>query len=322
MARPLRIEEPGLWHHVMNRGASRRETFLCDEDREGFLELVGECRRRWDVETHALVLMTNHYHLLVHDIGARLSRAMRHLNGVYTQRFNVRHGRDGALFRGRYRSRVVQEERYLAEIVRYIHTNPIRAGMVDRAGDYEWSSHRHLLSNRRPEWLSSGVVVELFGDDGPETRGALDEFVHDAVADDLRRSLSASGSPVFLGDERFVEAWRDKLRSPSRPIRPEVPDERRLVGRTCDEVVAATANHFGVEAETIRQGKRGVENVPRQIAMLICIDHTAATGPKIGEVFGISPSTVSVLGSAYRKRLKENPALASHLHDVRRGLQF
>ena len=121
----------------MNRGGSGQAVFLCDEDREGFLELVGTCTARWGLDTYALVLMTNHYHLLVHDVRGQLVRAMRHLNGVYTQRFNARHGRDGSLFRGRYRSRVVQEERYLAEVVRYIHFNPVRAKMVSRTGDYE-----------------------------------------------------------------------------------------------------------------------------------------------------------------------------------------
>jgi len=154
MARPLRIAVPNGWHHVMNRGLARRVVFGDDDDRQGFLDLLTQCGRRWEVWASAVVLLPNHYHVVLHDRRGNLSRAMRHLDGVYTQRFNRRHNRDGPLMRGRFRSRLVQEERYLLEVVRYVHSNPVRAGLVARAGDYPWSSHRHYLSQRKsPQWL-------------------------------------------------------------------------------------------------------------------------------------------------------------------------
>ena len=141
MSRPLRISKPGLWHHVMNRGLGRRHVFT-DLDYEVFLALLAECRDRWGIETHAFCLMSNHFHLLLKDPQGHLSRAMRHLTGVYTQRIHRRDGGDGPIFRGRFRSRLVQDGAYVLEAARYIHMNPVAAGLVRRAGDYRWSSHR------------------------------------------------------------------------------------------------------------------------------------------------------------------------------------
>jgi len=103
MVRPLRIEFEGAWYHVMNRGAARRDVFVSDSQRERFLELLADLVERFGIETHAYCLMGNHYHLLLHTPFGNLGRGMRHLNGVYTQFFNRDQGRDGALFRGRYK---------------------------------------------------------------------------------------------------------------------------------------------------------------------------------------------------------------------------
>ena len=120
MVRPLRIQAPGLWHHVMNRGLARGDIFFDAKDREAFLGLLTEVRARWGVRTHAACLMGNHFHLLVEDVQGSVAGWMRDIIGVHTQRLNLRHERDGPLFRGRFRSRLVQEERYLGELVRYI----------------------------------------------------------------------------------------------------------------------------------------------------------------------------------------------------------
>jgi hypothetical protein len=118
----------------------------------------------------------NHFHLLVEGAERLLSRAMRHLHGVYTLRFNSRHGRDGVLTRGRFKSRLVDSETYLAEFVRYIHANPVQAGLAPRARAWPWSSHRHYLAAdpvSRPGWLETAEVLARFGGDTKAGRAAL-----------------------------------------------------------------------------------------------------------------------------------------------------
>ena len=185
MVRPLRLIEPNLWHHTMNRGQCGREIFWDDEDRERFLDLVGDCGKRWNVWVYAYCLMSNHYHLLLHDEDGRLDRAMRHIDGVYTQWFNRKYRRDGALMRGRYRSRVVQSEQYVVEVVRYLHMNPVDAGLAERAGDYEWSSHRAYLGHEVIGWLRVDEVLGLLGLELGAHGRDFDAFVHEAVDSDL-----------------------------------------------------------------------------------------------------------------------------------------
>ena len=114
MARPLRIQYPGAVYHVMNRGGSRQKIFLEKEDYETFVKTIREIHERWGVELFAYCLMGNHYHICLLTPEGNLSRVMRHLDGLYTQRFNRIHRRDGALLRGRYKAIVVDKDNYLA----------------------------------------------------------------------------------------------------------------------------------------------------------------------------------------------------------------
>ena len=141
MSRPLRIQYPGAWYHVMNRGRRGEMIFEGKEDYWSFVDLLQELSDVFNVNVAAYCLMSKHYHLLVQTPDANLSRSMRHLNGVYTQRYNRRHGYDGQLFRGRYKSIVVESDSYALELVRYIHRNPLEAGIVDALQKYLWISH-------------------------------------------------------------------------------------------------------------------------------------------------------------------------------------
>ena len=140
MARPLRVEYPDAVYHVMNRGAARQPIFLTQADRKRFLQVLEEAWKRWRFKVHAYCLTDNHYHLCLQTPEAKLSRIMRHLNGVYTQRYNRIHDRDGPLFRGRYKALLIEVEDYLGQVVRYIHLNPVAAGIARQPQDYRWSS--------------------------------------------------------------------------------------------------------------------------------------------------------------------------------------
>ena len=301
MPRSLRLTSAGLWHHVMNRGAGRQVIFLDDTDRRLFLSLLAECRARWGLVTHAVVLMSNHFHLLVEDRQQRLSPAMRHLLGVYTQRFNKRHDRDGALLRGRFRSRLVDSEEYLTELVRYIHANPIEAGLVEKAALWPWSSHPHYLTPVRPPWLETSEVLSRFGGDTPAGRAALDLFVHER-APEAARALLTDGWPV-LGEESFENTARKAVRGEASASHVA---QARFAAPTPQEVVEVVAERFECAPDDITRGVRGQRNLARQLAILICARYLPATGAEVGAVLGLAPATVSSWALKVRRLLSAN----------------
>ena len=145
----------------MNRGRRAEKIFDVKEDYYSFIDLLKELDEVFNVRIAAYCLMSNHYHLLIQTPDANLARSMRHLNGVYTQRFNKRHCCDGQLFRGRYKAIVVESDSYALELVRYIHRNPIEAGIVENITDYQWSTHKSYLSSAKKwEWLYKDYILE------------------------------------------------------------------------------------------------------------------------------------------------------------------
>jgi REP element-mobilizing transposase RayT len=142
MARPLRIQFSGAVYHVMNRGTARQATFLQEQDYEAFLKTLAEAHVLWGVEVFAYCLMSNHYDVCFGTLKGNLFRVMRHVDGLYTQRFNRCHGRDGSLFRGRYRAILIDADEYLAAVVRYIHLNPVEARVVKLPARNQGSKQR------------------------------------------------------------------------------------------------------------------------------------------------------------------------------------
>jgi len=147
----------------MNRGARRQGVFSDDRTRELFLDLVSDFPGRFGVRVHAYALMPNHYHLLLESVHGQLSRAMRHLGGEFTRRMNAMHGWDGALFRGRYKNRLVDADEYWQHLLVYIHLNPVRAG-ISTLGEARWTSHKAYIGEAdRPTWLDTSDLQRMYG---------------------------------------------------------------------------------------------------------------------------------------------------------------
>lgn len=142
MSRPLRIEFPDALYHVTARGDRRENIFEDDVDRRVFLDTFSQVVTQFNWLCYAWCLMGNHYHLLIQTPDGNLSSGMRQLNGVYTQASNRRHQRVGHVFQGRFKAILVDSDAYLLELARYVVLNPVRAGMVEGAQDWPWSSCR------------------------------------------------------------------------------------------------------------------------------------------------------------------------------------
>ena len=148
MPRSARLDAPGVLHHVMGRGIERRNIFLDDRDREDFVRRLKELAKEGSIEIYAWSLLRNHFHLLCKTKKRPLASSMRKLLTGYAVNFNLRHRRHGHIFQNRYKSIVCQEEAYLAELVRYLHLNLVRAGVckgLEELNECPWSGHAALM---------------------------------------------------------------------------------------------------------------------------------------------------------------------------------
>jgi len=307
-----------MWHHVMNRGARKQPIFQDDNDRKAFLGLVADCASRFEVVTHAFVLMGNHYHLLVQDVAGRLSRSMRHLDGVYTQGYNRTHGFDGSLFKGRYRSRLVADDEYLLDVFAYVHFNPVKHGFVKRAADWEWSSHRAYLALETAPHLAINEMLARFGDRNQATARRIDRFVADRGGQFLEgvEPPSDRWNP-FVGDEDFVRFWRAQVKEDRSKTDREIPDGRRLASVTIDEVLTAACEVTDIPREQLLSARRGTTNRARQLALVICAWDTSTPRKEIAAVFGMAVSSVSTLAARYRDQLADDEAAQAEMKAIR-----
>ncbi len=255
MARPLRLEFPGALFHVTSRGNERKPIFRCDADRLMFLTLLAEAVRRFDWMIHAYVLMTNHFHLVIETPRETLSEGMHWLNGTYAQWFNRKYKRVGHLLQGRFSSFLIEKEAYLAEVMRYVVLNPVRAKMVELPEQYRWSSYRAMAGfEPAPEWLCMDWMLRR-GATRDEAQENYRAFVYEKLHD-RSRLWDKLVNQIYLGTEPWVESMRAIVEE--KPRSDEHPKTQRTVGRAkLGKVVETIASVFDIDESEIRHGRGG-----------------------------------------------------------------
>ena len=285
MARPLRIEYAGAWYHVMNRGAGRKAIFKTDEQRHYFLSLMGHTAERFAAEWHAYCLMTNHYHLLLRTPEGNLQRIMRHINGVYTQHYNRSEKSDGALFRGRYKSILVDADAYWLQLSRYIHRNPLEAKMVKRLERYQWSSYPcYIGQHKPPSWLATNYILKAIGQRNRHAR--YQAYVAGDTDRALQKFYQATYLSPILGDDHFKEQVLA-----GRQPHIDVPDLRQALKRPgLGTIVKTTAQYYGIDKNSLWQSRRGrgVQSPARSVAMYLCQQIGDMRLPVLADAFGLS----------------------------------
>ena len=287
MARPLRIEYENAVYHVMNRGRSRQTIFHDTQYYLAFEQCLYEAHQRFGVEILAYCLMGNHYHLLIKTPRGNLSRAMRHINGLYTQRYNRLKSTDGPLFRGRYKGILVDTSSYLLQVSRYIHRNPVetKKPLVTKLEKYRWSSYPAYINKASvPSWLQRD---DVYGELGSGQRyKAYQLFVDQGNDAETLKFYAKKNTPGIWGDKAFVKKALKKALSGSK----EVTTTTVLEPIEMSRIVEQVAQYYEMSEDSIytAQRGRGVKNVPRWIAMKLCRDYSGKSLSEIGEAFGVS----------------------------------
>ena len=217
---------------------------------------------------------------------------MRHLNGVYTQRYNKRHLCDGQLFRGRYKSILVESDSYALELVRYIHRNPLESGLVDNLQKYQWSTHKIYLSNAKKwKWLHKDYILKLFSDSKPESIKLYKQFVLKETPAEINQIFGRKNLPTVIGSESFVN--RIKNRFFNLKDFEEIPETKRLAP-DIDKIKNEVCSFYSIKETELYITRRGYFNEPRNVAVYLIRQLRNDALKKVGEQFGIEKySTVS-----------------------------
>ena len=269
MARPLRIQFPHAWYHILNRGRHGEPIFLRHNDYLQFIDLLQDTSEMWNLRVSAYCLMPNHYHLLVQTPDANISRCMRHIDGVYTQYFNRRYRCDGQLFRGRYKSILIEVDQYLLHLVRYIHRNPLKAGLVDRLEKYPWSSHQGYLSKAEKwNWLFKDFLLAMLSNQPSER---LRNYRHFMTRDDdddaeVGKIFDRKKWPSILGSEDFINRVKEKFFL--KKIDDEIPQAKELAPDV-DRIKTVICQFYKISNSELLSAKRGVFNEPRNVAVFL-----------------------------------------------------
>jgi len=285
MPRAERLEYENAYYHVMNRGRGRRDIYHGKPYYEAFLNCLKEAHTRFGMEVHAYCLMGNHYHLLVKTPLGNIGRCMRHVNGVYTQRYNRLKKTDGSLFRGRYKAILIERDTYLATLTRYIHRNPIetKKPLVDNLSLYVWSSYSSYINKKQaPDWLYREETYALLG--YQQRYVGYKSFVGLGVDEEVDEIYSKKKLPSILGSKDFREGVyaNEENKELVSFIKKQSVDAPGI-GLIVTEVARLTK----IESRSIYQGVRGRRQVARWMAMSLCQTVGRKTLNEIATAFNI-----------------------------------
>jgi len=314
MARPIRIDYPGAFHHVTNRGARRQDIFYCDEDCLDFLRLIAKAHERFGIIAHSFCLMDNHVHLILETPEGGLSRALHLIESAYVQGFNRRHGLDGPLLKGRFYSRLIQEDPYLQNAIRYVERNPIEAGIVESPIDYPWSSYRLFIGGPdvTPKWLSSGALHDA----GIKSAHELERFVMFGSPESL---LDVESFGPVIGDDDFIAAALSRSNIGEQTIGHVRGAEIRPSAMDIDRAVSVV---FDTPASRLRDRTQGTRADARLAAIGLQQDVAGKSLRFVARRFGYKTAqSAGVVATRFRRREHEDPDFALKVEQVRQLLR-
>ena len=312
MARPLRIEYPDAVYHITSRGNERKTIFFDEHDRLRFLSILSDVVHRFRWRVFSWTQLGNHYHLFVKTPEPNLSRGMQRLNQLYAQYINRRYNRVGHLFQGRFHAVLIEEQNYFLEVLRYVVLNPVRAGLVSTAADWQWSSYRATAGlEDAPDWLDVDGVLEAFHSSDPvAARLAYQEFVARGEGRDQDELWTRVRAQCALGDEGFLRMIQGLISARQANDR-EIPRAQRNIGRPSIEIILnAVSRHCQLPINDIRTGRGGMS---RMLTASIALEQGAHRLREIAEALQISSlSQVTSLAS----RCRQQRLLSSDLQDI------
>jgi len=307
MARKKRLHYPGACYHVILRGNAGNDIFFEEQDRSRFFFLLQQGKEKFKHRIHAYCLMTNHVHLVIQVGEIPLSRILQNISFRYTRFINHRKKQIGHLFQGRYKALLLDVDTYLLELVRYIHNNPVRAGMVKSPEEYPWSSHSAYMGNISVPWLTTDWVLAQFSSTKKKAVELFGQFVLKGMTENPRKEFYRGESEgQIIGDDRFAEKV---LAQASREIRKKT---------SLDQVVQVVCENFGTsQSKLCSKSRQKRISEPRAILALLVRDIDDLQLTALSRKLNRDLSGLSQAASRLDQKLKSDKELEQKVNLVR-----
>jgi REP element-mobilizing transposase RayT len=303
MARPFRIEYEHAFYHVIARGQRGERIFLDARDRGCFLNKLAIIVKRHHVRVHAYALMDTHYHLLLETPDANLARAMHDLNSSYANWFRVKHALLGPVFAGRYKAILVEKEEYHLVLSAYIHLNPVRAGVVGSAEEFQWSSYRDYVGGRKTQaFLYTEGILSKF-----RNHAGYRDYVEGIMRGDASiNKEELAGVNSLLGSDGFIRRALAALPEKKKGDRIQVGVS--ALGRIApDDVLESIMMKFRVGEKEVLDHRKG--NAHRKLLLFMLCRHTGLRLDEIGRLAGMKGKTVSELVRSFTIEVEEKKGI-------------
>lgn len=274
MPRQARIDAPDAMHHVIARGIERRAIFEDDADRTDFVRRLGSLVQETGTQCYAWALIPNHFHLLLKTGRVPIATIMRRLLTGYAGGYNRRHGQSGHLFQNRYKSILCQEDAYLKELVRYIHLNPLRAGIVkdlDALDRYPYAGHSALMGKQKNPWQAVNTVLELFGDKTSQARSRYHTYVAEGI--ELGRRPELVGGGLIRSAGGWANATSLRKAGVFQKSDERILGDGAFVESVLSEADENLARHYGWQARGVT-----LDHLQRAVAVMTAISQEELVG--------------------------------------------
>jgi len=317
--RKPRLEIQGGLYHIITRGNNRQLIFGSDDDRRKFLLQLAHQKARLPFYLYAYCLMPNHIHLLIERQDDSISRIMQRLLTAYRQYHNRKHRKSGHLLQGRYKAILCQSDQYLAELVRYIHLNPVRAKMVRRPQDFPYSSHRAYLGLDEAWLVDVEPVLRNFGANKKLARHTFQVFVRAGMKLGHREEFYRADEGRILGSEEWVAETKNRIGEIPRGARPQMKTRSRL---DAEALMRAAERVTGLHEHELRGGRKTRALVLVKEAMIIVGRELGASNADLARLLGLDASVVSrryESGSAKMNESQEARQLVKRLREKLTG---
>jgi REP element-mobilizing transposase RayT len=321
MARPLRIEYPGAFYHVINRGNAGENIFKSKRDKVKFLEYLEKAVERFSIIIYTYCLMDNHYHMLMETPEPNLSVAVQWINVSYAVYFNRKHQRSGHLFQGRFKAILIDADEYLMLLSRYIHLNPVRAKIVETPADYPWSSYHAFIGKEKTlNWLETTWLLSQFGRRKKDAIRGYKSYVEEVEANALENPHKHLVGGLILGDTAFV-SWVKEAFLSVRDDEEEMPQLKELKPKpSLETIVRVVCDEMRCSEEQILEKGRK-KNIGREMAIFLARGFSGVSGKALGKYFGgISGPAITLSYNHFTETLGNDKRLMGKINRMKRRI--